>query len=75
MLICGIGFAYGWSKADMVEKVGHIPGGIASPMVPKAAHWAELAGDAFPIAVISYFTSLSLASTFANQVGCFQGSK
>ncbi|XP_071982934.1 solute carrier family 26 member 6-like [Engystomops pustulosus] len=49
--------------------VGDIPTGMVAPTVPSAAFFADVAGNAFAIAVVGYTITISLAKMFAMKHG------
>lgn len=54
-----------WGKLGEIQNVGEIPQGIPPPIVPNVSYWSEIIGDVFPIAIISYTTTLSIGKLFA----------
>ena len=62
-LICS--FYPSWGKLGELETVGEIPQGIPVPVLPNVKTWSKIAGDVFPIAIISYTTTLSIGKLFA----------
>ena len=56
-----------WGRLGVLHAVGEIPKGFPVPVVPNVKYWSRIWGDVFPIAVVSYATTLSIGKVFAFQ--------
>jgi len=65
ILIGMIIFCTFWSGADIIDKVGAIPSGLAAPTSVDVTFWKEQIASAIPIAILGYAIILSLTKTFA----------
>ena len=50
-------------SAVALDTVGKIPQGIPTPFIPDASNWADIFSETFPIAIISYTTTLSIGNS------------
>ena len=62
-LVCT--FYPSWGELGELETVGEIPQGMPVPILPNVKTWSKIAGDVFPLAIISYTTTLSIGKLFA----------
>jgi len=54
-----------WGSLGELANIGDIPQGIPTPVIPNVRYWPDIIGDVFPIAIISYTTTLSIGKLFA----------
>jgi hypothetical protein len=65
ILIALILFAAYWANSEVIQTVGPIPLGVQIPTAVDTSYWSNQYVDAFSVAIISFFISLSLGRQFA----------